>query len=193
MILTDEHLIYQDNCRKMFVGETIRGIVYGEISYAFEESDDQVLEPSYFTKYTDIDTLDHSIYFETNNKTIHVSWDNTFFSYGLFSKEIDLKLTANNYEEKWDVSNEEKWITIIGQKIVDFQINWEEVSTSSIDGTNKKFYTYPQTFLLKTENGTTIIVSASEFKDQKQNEIYGMSDNLLVTTNVSLAKELKII
>lgn len=190
MILTDEHIVYENNCNKMFVGEIIQGIIYGEIQYEDEKS--LTLEPSYGTKYSDIDTLDHSIYFKTINKIICVFWDNTFFSYGLLSKEIDLDKPFNNYEQKWDVSNQEKWINLIGQKIVDFKINWEEVSSSNMNVANRKYYTYPQTFLLQTENGTTIILSASEFKGSEQNKVYGMSDNLLVTTNLTLAKKLKI-
>ncbi|MCP2024970.1 hypothetical protein L1276_000110 [Flavobacterium sp. HSC-32F16] len=195
MLLTDEHIVYENNCRKMFVEEIIEGIIYGEIDYCNLDDENIVLspEPLYNTKYSDIDSLDHSIYFKTTNKTIYVFWDNTFFSYGLLSKEIDLEEKPNDYEQKWDVSNEEKWINLIGQKIIDFKINWEKVSSSNLDDTNTKYYIYPQTFLLRTENEKTIILSASKFKDSEQNEVYGMSDNLLVTTNFTLAKELKLI
>ncbi|KFF04600.1 hypothetical protein [Flavobacterium reichenbachii] len=193
MTLTDKHIIYENDCRKMFVGQTILGIIYGEIKYYFEDINYNDTEPSYLTSYPDIDSLDHSVYFKTNNKTIYVFWDSTFFSYGLSSKEIDLIETPNDYEQKWDVSNEEKWITVIGQKIVDFKIEWEQVSTANMNGTNKKYYICPQTFTLKTENGTIIILSASEFKNSEQNTIFGMTDNLLVTTNTALAKQLKII
>lgn len=193
MILTDEHIAYESDCKRMFVGETILGVIYGEVKYYFDDAYNFNSEPSYSTKYPDIDTLDHSIYFKTNSKVIYVFWDSTFFSYGLLSKEIDLKETTNDYEQKWDVSNHEKWINIIGKKIIDFKITWEEVSTSNLNGANRKYFTYPQTFTLQIESGITIILSASEFKEPDQNEIYGMSDNLLVTTNLNLATELKMI
>lgn len=195
MTLTDEHVAYENDCRKMFIGETICGVIYGEINYCnFDDVNIIVSQkPSYMTKYPDIDTLDYSIYFKTNNKTVYVFWDSTFFSYGLLSKEIDFDETTNVYEQKWDVSTDEKWIKVIGNKIVDFKMIWEEVSTSNMDGSNKKYFAYPQTFILSIENGITIILSASEFKESKQDKIYGMSDNLLVTTNFDLAKELKMI
>ena len=193
MVLTDKHTVYESDCHKMFVGQTILGVIYGEIKYYFEDNENLDPEPLYSTKYPDIDTLDHSIYFKTNNKTIYVFWDSTFFSYGLLSKEIDLTETTNNYEQKWDVSNQEKWINLIGKKIIDFTIIWEDVYTSNMDGSNKKYFTYPQAFQLKMENGILIILSASEFKTPEENKIYGMSDNLLVTTNFDLAKKLNMI
>ncbi|MFH6959989.1 hypothetical protein ACHRV1_21530 [Flavobacterium aquidurense] len=195
MTLSDKHIVYENDCRQMFIGETILGVIYGEINYYNLDEENIIIspEPFYKTKYSDIDSLDYSIYFKTNNKTIYVFWDSTFFSYGLLSEEIDLKEITNDYEQKWDVTNDGKWSKIIGEKIIDFKIIWEEVYTSNMDGTNRMYFLYPQIFQLKMENEMIIILSASEFKTPEQNEIYGMSDNLLVTTNFDLAKELKMI
>ncbi len=43
------------------------------------------------------------------------------------------------------------------------------------------------------KNGKTIIVSAAEFKSDDGNGVYGLMDNLLVTTDIALAKQLKLI
>ena len=194
MTLTDKHITYENDCRQMFVGHTIRAVIYGELKYFTDEDGNNINpEPYYKTKYPDIDTLDHSIYFKTDSKTIYVFWDNTFFSYGLQSTQLDLTETTNDFEQKWDVSTDIKWLDLIGQNIIDFKILWEEVWTSNLDGTNKVSTTYPQTFEIKTENGQTIILSAAKFKRNEENEIYLLSDNLLVTTNVDLARQLKLI
>ena len=178
----------------MFVGQTIRAVIYGEVKYyADEDGENTNPEPYYRTKYPDIETLDHSIYFKTNKQAINIFWDNTFICYGLQSTQLDLTEETNDYEQKWDVSAETKWAVLIGQQIVDFKIIWEETCTSNLDGTNKVYSTYPQTFEIKTENGQTIIISAAEFKRDEENEIYPLSDNLLVTTNAELARRLKII
>ncbi|MBK9463163.1 MAG: hypothetical protein IPN94_28045 [Sphingobacteriales bacterium] len=84
-------------------------------------------------------------------------------------------------------------LTALDKKIVHFKIIWEETWTSNLDSSNKIYTTYPQTFEIKTENGKTIILSASEFKRDEENEIYTLMDNLLVTTNLDLARQLKII
>lgn len=194
MTLTDKHITYENDCRQMFVGRTILAVVYGEVKYYADEDGQNVNpEPSYKTKYPDIDTLDHSIYFKTDQQTIYVFWDNAFICYGLQSRRLDLTETTNDFEQKWDVSTDIKWLDLIGQNIVDFKIIWEETWTSNIDGSNKVYTTYPQTFEIRTENGKIIILSASEFKRDEENEIYPLMDNLLVTTNIDLARQLKLI
>lgn len=194
MTRTDKHITFENECQQIFVGQTIRAVIYGEIKHFTDENENNINPEPYFkTKYSDIDTLDYSIYFKTDNKTIYVFWDNTFICYGLQSKQIDLTETTNNFEQKWNVSTDIKWLDFIGQKIVGFKIIWEETWTSNLDGSNKVYTTYPQTFEIKTENGKTIILSASEFKDDEENKIYPLMDNLLVTTNIDLARQLKLI
>lgn len=189
MTLTDKHITYENNCRKMFVGQTIRAVIYGELKYFADEDGNNIHpEPYYKTKYSDIDTLDHSIYFKTDKQTIYVFWDNTFIGYGIQSKLVDFTETINDYEQKWDVSTAKKWLDFIGQKIIDFKIIWETICTSDLDGSNKIYTTYPQTFEIIVENGKSIYITASELKD---NEYYSQMDNLLVTTSFEILKKLE--
>ena len=189
MTLTDKHIDYENDCRQMFVGQTIRAVIYGELKYFADEDGNNINpEPYYKTKYPDIDTLDHSIYFKTDGKTIYVFWDNTFISYGLKSKELDLTEKTNDYEQKWNVSSDSKWFDFIGQKIADFKIIWKETWTSNLDGSNKVFTTYPQTFEITPESDKSIFITASELKED---EFYLQMDNLLVTTNLNLLKKLE--
>ena len=191
MTLTDKHIAYENDCRQMFVGQTIRTVIYGELKYFADEDGNNINpEPYYKTKYADIDTLDHSIYFKTDGKTIYVFWDKTFISYGLQSKQLVWTEEINDYEQKYDVSTDNKWVDLIGQKIVDFKIIWEESWTSNLDSTNKVYATYPQTFEITTEKEKSIFITASELKDGKD-EFYSQMDNLLVTTNFDLLKKLE--
>jgi hypothetical protein len=191
MTVTNKHIIYENDCRRMFVGQTIRAVMYGELKYFLdEEGNNTNPAPYYKTRYPDIDTLDCSIYFKTDNQTIYIFWDNTFICYGLQSKLLDLTETTNDYEQKWDVSPDIKWTHVIGQEIVDFKIIWEETWTSDLDDSNKVYITYPQTFEIKTKNGKTIILSASEFKGNEETEIYPFMDNILgkTTTNNKMTR-----
>jgi hypothetical protein len=181
MKLTDKHISYERDCRQMFVGQTIRAVIYGELKYYADEDGKNINpKPYYKTKYPEIDSLDHSIYFKTENKTIYVFWDNTFVSYGVLSKQVDLTETTNDYEQKWDVSSDSNWQNLIGQQIIDFSILWAETMTLK----------YPQTFEIKIENGKSIFITASELKDN-EDEYCSQMDNLLVTTNYELLKKLE--
>jgi hypothetical protein len=195
MKLTEKHIAYENDCRQMFVGQTIRAVIYGELKY-YEDEEGQNInpEPAYKTNFLDIDSLDYSIYFKMDQETIYVFWDNTFFCYGLQSGKLDFTEKTNDYEQKWDVSSDIKWVDFVGENIVDFKIIWEEICSSNLeDYSNKVYIVYPQTFEIKTEKGNTIIVAAAEFKGAEKNGIYPFSDNLLVTTNVDLARQLKLI
>ena len=178
----------------MFIGQVIRKVIYGELKYSSDEEGENINpKPYYKTKYLDIDTLDHSIYFKTDSQTIYVYWDNTFISYGLSSRQIELTESTNDYEQKWDVSSETKWTQVLGHGITDFKINWEEIWTSNLDGSNKVASTYPQAFLFTLDNEKKVVISAAEFKRDNEDEIYGLMDNILVTTNLELARQLKLV
>lgn len=53
--------------------------------------------------------------------------------------------------------------------------------------------TYPQAFLFTLDNEKKVVISAAEFKRDNEDEIYGLMDNILVTTNLELARQLKLI
>ena len=194
MTLTDKHITYENDCRQMFVGKIIRAVIYGEIKYFTDKNGNNVNpKPCFETKYPDVDTLDYSIYFKTDEKNIYVFWDNTFVCYGIKSQIVDLTTKINDYEQKWDVSTEKKWEDLIGKQIIDFKILWEETWCSNIDGSNKVYYIYPQTFEITISNKKKIIISACEFSSDEKQEINSQMDNLLVTTNIDLAKNIKLI
>ena len=151
MDLTEQHINFELDARLMFIGQTIRGVVYGELEYIDEEGNNVDPEPYFKTKYPDLDTLDYSVYFKTDIKTIYVTWDNAFVSYGLSSKYKDLNDNSGTYVQKWDVSNEPKWRDLVGQKIVDFNVYWSEIWTSNPDGNYKISTPYPQSFIITTE------------------------------------------
>lgn len=194
MNLTEKHIDYENTCRKMLVGKTISGVIYGEVKYTEDINGNSFkTKPNYKTKFPDIDTLDFSIYLLTEEKTVYFFWDNTFFSYGINSKEIDFTNKTNEYEQQWDVTLNDNWRAFIGCQIVDFEIFWDNVCISDLDGTNKECFIYPQTFSIRLDNGYSIIISAAEFDHSKKDILFKLQDNLLVTTNIDLAIQLDII
>jgi hypothetical protein len=48
MKLLDKHITYENDCRQMFLGQTIRSVIYGELKYsADEEGNNNNPEPYY--------------------------------------------------------------------------------------------------------------------------------------------------
>jgi hypothetical protein len=194
MILTNKHIDYEDCIRQIFIGKIIRAVIYGEVKYQLNNEGGQINPvPYYKTKYADIDTLDHSVYLKTDNKAIYVFWDNTFISYGLKAEQIDLTNEVNDYEQKWDVSSDDKWIAFIRYMITDFKVLWEKSRASNTDGSNEVFTIYPQAFEIKVDNDKYIVISASDLVQSGETKVNPLMDNLLVTTNLDLARQLKIV
>lgn len=199
MTLTKKHIAFYDKCRLIFIGKIIRGVSYIELQYFTPEGNINIKpQPFYKTKHPDTDSVDLSIHFRTDDLTIHVFWDDTFTCYGLSTKEVNPSTETNHYVQEWNVSSENKWKEIIGQKIIDFNILWGEILSgedfsSGTDQSNKEFVVYPQAFKIKTEYGATIILAAAEFADAETEKINSPMDNILITTNADLAKRLKLI
>lgn len=170
---------FEEECKKILLGNTIRGIEYGELKCNYDESGNVIEpEPMYFTMYPEVDTLDYSLYIRTDNGFIMITWDNTFVSYGLTMSVLQNNDTITDYEQKWDVTNDEKWGYLIGDCINDFKIQW--------------YGKCPQTFLITTQKPHQIIISASSL-DQNTNEVSVLDNNLLVSTNLKLAEDIGLI
>ena len=186
MKLSPEQIRFEDKCRSIFLGQTIRVVLYGELKY-FMDIDGKNINPipSYKTKYSAIDSLDYSIYFKTDDGCIYITWDATFFSYGLIAEQINFTQAINDYEQRWDVSADGMWATVIGQRINNFNIGWERTWEYFNTEKKRKYQLYPQTFEIGLESGEFIVISASELKNS-ETEYSSMMDNLLVTKDKKL-------
>jgi hypothetical protein len=193
MNLGIEHIDFEKARRGMFVGCVIRKVIYGEARLSCDEEELPRVEPTYKTKYADVDTLDYSIYFETDKWTIYVYWDNSFLPYGLSSQIIGLTEETNTYEQRWDVSKEPKWKDIIGHEIVDLKIDWQEGGRWDPAKGNYASDSYPQSFQLILANNSRVVLCASEIVAGSEDKVDRLTDNILVTTNLMLAKELNLV
>jgi hypothetical protein len=202
--LPEKHHAFEAATREVFIGQTIRGVIYGEVSFENEKGDDQLPEPFYKTYYPDIDSLDHSIYFKTDDKTIYVNWDWTFYCFGLAAQLVDFTETTNDYEQKWDVTDQPKWQEVIGDVITDFEIVWEIIwgtegpSKPMSEIVKDKSWVYghcqwtcvfcPMSFIIHTKRNKKILFGAAKFLDSDKFRPFPFCDNLLVTLHIDLAK-----
>lgn len=185
MTLTQEHLDFENLCRQL-IGLTIIKVEYVEVAY--ESTNPQ---PYYSTSFKNLDSVDFSIFFHTDTrKLVEIYWDGEFFQYGIGVKIDEPSSILGSV--KWDVSGGELWKKFIGKTIVDTLISWETVTTTSATWRKDKF-TYPQDLKIAFSNGKHIFISASGFLNQGDEIVHGMHDNLMVTDDEELARQVKMI
>ena len=190
MTLDKEHIDFENHCKQL-IGLTIIKVEYAEIAYN-ELNGKSNPEPYYTTLFPNLDSVDFSIFLHTNkDKLVEIYWDGKFFQYGIGIK-INQPSDFSGFQ-KWDVSSNDLWKRIIGIKIANISITWETVTTTE-EGTRKtESFIYPQDLKITFSNDKNIFISAAGFLDQGDKEVYGMLDNLTVTDNEELARQVKMI
>lgn len=185
MTLTQEHLDFENLCRQI-IGLTIIKVEYVEVAYEPTNP-----KPFYSTPFKNLDSVDFSIFFHTDaGKLVEIYWDGKFFQYGIGVKINQPSILLGSV--KWDVSDSELWKKFIGKTIVDTLISWETVTTTTATWRKDKF-TYPQDLKIAFSNGKHIFISAAGFLNQGDDVVYGMHDNLMVTDDEELARQVKMI
>jgi hypothetical protein len=186
MTLTKEHLDFEKLSRQL-IGLTILKVEYSELIYEPTNP-----KPFYQTQFPNLDSVDFSIFLHADNdKLIEFYWDGKFFQYGIGIKINEPSDFSDTI--KWDVSNNELWKQFIGTTISDMHITWESVRTiEEKTGKAERFF-YPQDIKVTFSNDKNIFISAAGFLNQGDKEVFGMLDNLTVTDNEELARQVKMI
>ena len=186
MNLTQKHKDFEIFCQQL-VGLNIVKVEYSEINYNPIKP-----EPYYLTNYSNVHSIDYSIFLHTqNNSLVEIFWSSEFFQFG-----IGLKINEkSNFSETliWEVSELDIWKNIFGQIISNIEIEWDEVSIK--DESNKiiENFVYPQNINITFSSSKMIFVSAAGFITQDNTQVLSALDNLIVTDNKELAKKLNII
>jgi hypothetical protein len=190
MTLDKEHISFENHCKQL-IGLTIIKVEYAEIAYD-ELSGKTNPEPYYTTHFPNLDSVDFSIFLHTDNdKLVEIYWDGKFFQYG-----IGIKINKPSDflgHIKWNVSSNDLWKQFIGTAISDIHITWETVTTREVKTGKTERFVYPQDIKVSFSNNKNIFISASGFLNQGDKEVCGMLDNLTVTDNEELARQVKMI
>ncbi|MDC1265445.1 hypothetical protein N8009_01485 [Flavobacteriaceae bacterium] len=185
MKLTKDHIDFESNLKRL-VGQKLSIVEYLEINY--EEGNPK---PYYKTRFNEIDTVDFSITFQTDKEKIEFYWDGQFYQYGIGVRFNETGETATG--QKWDVSKNELWQKFIGQKINNVRVTWEEVTTYEEKSGRTEKFIYPQDLKIVFANNKSIFMSAAGFLNEDDKEVMGLMDNLTVTGNENLARQVKMI
>lgn len=186
MKLTQEHLDFEKHCR-LLLGLTVLNVEYVELAY---ESTNP--KPHYRTQFEEIDTVDFSIFLHCDNDTVvEICWDGQFYQYGIGIRINEPSRFPGNIT--WDVSGNDLWKKFIGTTIIDIDVTWLPTTLTEVKTRKPKSFTYPQDIAVTFSNDKNIFISAAAFLSQGNKEVYGMMDNLMVTDNEELARQVKMI
>ncbi len=186
MTLTTAHIDFEIFCQQL-IGLTIIKVEYSEIDYEPTNS-----KPYYPTQFQNLHSVDFSIFFHTDkNKLIEIYWDGKFYQFGIGIK-INEQSDFSGFI-KWDVTESDLWKKFIGTAITDTKVCWETVTTTEQKSGKTESFTYPQDISLTFSNNKKIFISSAGFLNQGDSEVYGMLDNLTVTDDEDLARQVKMI
>lgn len=186
MNLTKEQIEFQKKSETM-IGLKLSRVEYLEIDYSPEYPN-----PSYKTKFEEIDSLDFSIILHFENRfKVEICWDPEFYSYGIGLK-LNTESELSNCRN-WDVTGSELWKKFIGEVVQRTDIVWSWVSRTGENKGKVDYFIYPETIKLQFSNGRNIFISAANFIDEGGDKVEGLMDNLLVTDNEKLAKQVNML
>lgn len=185
MNLSQKHIDFEKKIQQLS-GLILHKVEYLEINYEPETP-----KPYYQTRFKEIDTVDFSIIFQTDKDKIEFIWDGQFYEYGIGVRFNEMDEIATG--QKWNVSQEDLWKKFIGQKITGVRLTWEEVKSYEEWTGKSKIFLYPQDVRIDFSNKKSIFISAAGFINADDDEVMGFMDNLTVTDNESLARQVKMI
>lgn len=191
MKLTIRHNNFINECRQI-VGCALQGVEYTEVDYYPAHP-----QPCYATDHPQIHTVDFSVRLHfTNHKTFEISWKNfeildeeEYNAYGLnirFNLEDKKRLAG---QRTWDVSKESTWQQLLGQPVQDVKIYWTKTWVETPTETKELNHMHPQAIGLFFPGNQTIFISIAEFQSGNLHKVVRGVNNLLVTTDESLARK----
>lgn len=184
MTHTLKQQVYEELYSKLLNSE-LKGVEYYEIAYEPTNP-----TPYFRTNLERIHSIDYSVVLTTSNGRFELCWDDEFYQFGIgLNSESNSRFS--NFQ-CWDVSTEDFWAELLGCQIISTQIDWDEVTTQHSDGT-KELNIYPQSIRILFSNKRTIFISAAAFLNEGDPDVMGMMDNLTVTDDEELARQVKMI
>ncbi|MFC4456556.1 hypothetical protein [Deinococcus sonorensis] len=124
--------------------------------------------------HPDFDSLEQGLDLIGHGAAHSVTWDATFWSYGLRVRSgtlVDV-LSAGQFH---DVSEESRWSAFLGQQVRDARFVWEPVPDPLAEAGD----VYPQHVVLTFEHGGQVYLSAAA-PQEPQAPFFGMSDHVVV-------------
>lgn len=183
--LSEEHLAFAERIRGLLVGATLQSVGYQGLEFPSDGTLSDALAKDCETVYSEIDRLDHSLILRTDRGSLYVTWDGTFYPYGL-NVLTDDPTTA--YSATLEASTKPIWADLLGSPIDVVELEWDELTVTSLETSATKSYLIPIWMRFLVKNTWVFVGAADLLRDDRVATMF--MDNLLVTTNTELAKDI---
>lgn len=179
--LSERHLTYARSTHDLLTGCMIEAVAYHGLEPPPQEAPFDLSQLGYGTKYPAIHSLDHGLVLTTDRGRFWITWDSTFYSYGLIVESIPDNWQPPGYSIIIDASHLPMWKPIIGSRVHAASIVWDEVIVSGLGTHTPTKRIYPQWLVIGSDT-TRIFLGASEIIRDDETAT-GFMDNVLVTTD----------
>ncbi|NTS40627.1 hypothetical protein HRG84_06885 [Flavisolibacter sp. BT320] len=177
---------------RQVIGWTVQNITYTEVDYYPAHP-----QRCYTTENSQIHTVDFSVSLHfTNGKSMEISWknfeilaDEEYNTYGLSIRILQENAPSLAGQRTWDVSEETPWMQVIEQPVQDVIIYWSRPWVETPRETKELDFMHPQAIALDFPGAQTIFLSIAEFQSGNLHKVVRGVNNLLVTSNETLAKQ----
>lgn len=184
MELNQEQADFEKHFRSL-VGLCLRKVEYLEINYHPDKP-----SPEFLTKYERLHSIDFAVLLHGDQDPAYLCWDDQFCQFGIGAHYDEMPEV--NKGIAWDVSTEKLWAPFCAQTITAATVYWESLVMIDPRSGKQHSITYPQSLRLDFDHGKSICLSAAELPEFEEG-VYTMMDNLLVTDDAHLARQLKLI
>lgn len=190
MKLSETQNSLKHECRQV-IGWVVQQVEYTEVDYYPAHP-----QPCYATDHPQIQTVDFSVrLFFTNHKNVEISWknfevkDEPYNTYGL---HLNFNATAQSSlpgQRTWNVTGESPWQDLTGKAVKDVKVYWTRTWSETTEESKQSDLLCPQGIAFIFADGKTIFISIAEFQAGNLHKVVRGANNLLVTTDESLAKK----
>lgn len=180
IVLGEDHKLFAKSIDDLLTGRTILSVEYHGLDPNPERQRGQPLLDC-ATQYPEIDTLDYGLILRTDQGHFHITWDATFFQYGVIVTRLPNEDPTPSYGTAIDASHRPLWSPVIGKVILGADITWDRVTYTN----THESYVYPQWLRIRLSQ-CAIFLSTSELM-REDLIATGFMDNILVTTDRDMA------
>ena len=139
-----------------------------------------------WNQHADFDSVDHGLDLLGEDRSFCVTWDNTFWNYGL---RVDQGVML---DQLWgalvtDVTQESRWTRVVGQRISSTKVYWCPVPETEFVPDAQ----YPQDIEIRFEGGDVVLLSAA-VPQEGTPRLFEGSDNVVVLFGEDAMRELSM-